>query len=64
MSEVERIADLRHTLAGPLSGIIGEAQLVLMSGAALDVETRQAVETIEQLALRMRDILRATKEQR
>ncbi|MCL4866350.1 MAG: hypothetical protein KJZ47_10675 [Gemmatimonadales bacterium] len=51
-------AQLRHDLANPLSAILAEAQLMLLEHPDLDPEVRRAVQTIEQMALRMRSILR------
>ncbi len=60
MTDDERIADLRHALANPLSAILAEAQLLLMGDAPLDPETRNGLQEVEKLALRMRTILKAT----
>jgi signal transduction histidine kinase len=61
MTEDKRIADLRHDLANPLSAILAEAQLLLMSDAPLDEETRNGLLAVEKLALRMRAILKQTQ---
>jgi signal transduction histidine kinase len=61
MTDDERIADLRHALANPLSAILAEAQLLLMGDAPLDAETRNGLQEVEKLALRMRAILKATR---
>lgn len=58
MSEDDRMADLRHALANPLSAILAEAQLLLMGDATLDEETRNGLQEVEKLALRMRAILK------
>ncbi|HEY3933876.1 MAG TPA: histidine kinase dimerization/phospho-acceptor domain-containing protein [Gemmatimonadales bacterium] len=52
---------MRHSLANPLSSILGEAQLILSSGVPLDDETRQGLQAIEQLALRMKAILQNSR---
>jgi signal transduction histidine kinase len=57
MAESDLTADLRHALANPLGALLAEAQLLLTGNAPLDGETRQALQQIEQLALRMRAIL-------
>jgi signal transduction histidine kinase len=61
MTDDERIADLRHALANPLSAILAEAQLLLMGDAPLDAETRSGLQEVEKLALRMRTILKETR---
>ncbi len=53
----ERVANLRHELANPLSALIAEVQLTLMSAQQYDGETRQSLRDIETLALRMRAIM-------
>lgn len=58
MTEDERFADLCHTLSNPLSALLAEAQLLLMGDAPLDDETRNGLQELEKLALRMRAILR------
>lgn len=50
-------AQLRHDLANPLSAILAETQLLLLEQAGLDPEIRRALQTIEQMALKMRSIL-------
>lgn len=50
-------AQLRHDLANPLSAILAEAQLLLLEQPDLDPEVRRALQTIEQMALKMRTIL-------
>jgi signal transduction histidine kinase len=61
MTDLDDIGNLRHSLANPLSSILGEAQLILGSGVPLDEETRQGVQAIEQLALRMKTILQDSR---
>ena len=53
----DRIAELRHALANPLSALIAEVQLTLMSAQDFDDEARQSLQDIETLALRMRTIM-------
>jgi signal transduction histidine kinase len=64
MSSADAIARLRHDLANPLAALLAEAQLLLLSDAALDDETRTSVREIERLAIRMRGILRESGERR
>jgi len=47
------VARVRHEINNPLTGVIGQAQLLLRS--ELDEAARRRVETIEQLAIRIRD---------
>lgn len=47
------VAHVRHEINNPLTGVIGQAQLLLRSD--LDDTARRRVETIEQLASRIRD---------
>ena len=54
----DRFAKLRHDLANPLSAVLAEAQLLLLEGERVDEETRRALKSIEEAALRMRAILR------
>ncbi len=49
------VARVRHEINNPLTGVIGQAQLLLRS--ELDETARRRVETIEQLAIRIRDIV-------
>lgn len=56
----ERVRQLRHDLANPLSAILAETQLLLMNESALDAETVRSLKEIEALARRMREILQAT----
>src|SRR3954471_15203517 len=49
------IAHVRHEINNPLTGVLGQAQLLLRE--ELSPRARQRVETIEQLAIRIRDIV-------
>ena len=60
MTDMDRIAELRHSLANPLSALLAETQLLLLGDAEIDEETRHGLQEIEKLALRMRTILRET----
>src|SRR2546430_14346488 len=56
MDEVaEMITRVRHEINNPLTGVLGQAQLLLRE--ELDEKTRKRVQTIEELALRLRDIV-------
>jgi signal transduction histidine kinase len=47
------VAYLRHEINNPLTGVMGQAQLLLRGD--LSPEVRRRVEIIEQLAVRIRD---------
>lgn len=47
------VAHVRHEINNPLTGVIGQAQLLLRE--ELSATARRRVETIEQLAARIRD---------
>jgi signal transduction histidine kinase len=49
----EMVIRVRHEINNPLTGVLGQAQLLLRED--LNSSTRQRVETIERLALRIRD---------
>jgi signal transduction histidine kinase len=49
------VAHVRHEINNPLTGVIGQAQLLLRE--ELSPVARRRVETIEQLAGRIRDIV-------
>jgi nitrogen-specific signal transduction histidine kinase len=56
----ELVARLRHEINNPLTGLIGQAQLLLRDQSLSD-EARRRVETIEQLAKRIRDTVAALR---
>lgn len=49
---------LRHEINNPLTGILGNAELVLAAGPTLSPEVRRRVETIVELAVRLRNLVR------
>jgi signal transduction histidine kinase len=49
------IARVRHEINNPLTGVLGQAQLLLRED--LSEKARRRVETIEELAGRMRDVV-------
>jgi signal transduction histidine kinase len=51
----EVISRVRHEINNPLTGVLGQAQLLLRE--ELDEKTRKRVQTIEELAIRLRDIV-------
>lgn len=56
MTEIaDLVAHVRHEINNPLTGVLGQAQLLLRE--ELSSTARRRVETIEQLAARIRDIV-------
>lgn len=53
-----RLSRLKHDLANPLSAILAEAQLLLLSADELPEAIVDSLRAIEEGALRMRVILR------
>lgn len=49
---------LRHEINNPLTGILGNAELILAAEADINPEVRRRVETIVDLAVRLRDLIR------
>lgn len=58
MTEDDRIRKLRHDLANPLAAMLAEIQLLLLDADRYDAETRESLKELEQLAIRMRGMLR------
>lgn len=56
----ELVANVRHEINNPLTGVIGQAQLLLRD--ELSPTARRRVETIEQLAGRIRDTVARLRE--
>src|SRR6266571_465633 len=51
----ELVSRVRHEINNPLTGVLGQAQLLLRE--ELNERARKRAETIEELAIRMRDIV-------
>ncbi len=49
------VARVRHEINNPLTGVLGQAQLLLRE--ELNDRARKRAETIEELAIRLRDIV-------
>ena len=61
MDEVaELITRVRHEINNPLTGVLGQAQLLLRE--ELSERARKRAETIEELAIRLRDIVAQLRE--
>lgn len=58
MSDAERLSKLRHDLSNPLSALLAETQLLLLTEAQIDPATVSSLREIEALAIRMRAMLR------
>ncbi len=54
----EVAALLRHEINNPLTGVLGNAELVLGEGAELSDKARRRLETIVELTVRLRDVVR------
>ena len=50
----ELVSRVRHEINNPLAGVLGQAQLLLRED--LNEKARKRAQTIEQLAIRLRDI--------
>ncbi|MGI8835569.1 MAG: histidine kinase dimerization/phospho-acceptor domain-containing protein [Pyrinomonadaceae bacterium] len=63
-SKIDEVAELitrvRHEINNPLTGVLGQAQLLLRED--LNERARKRAETIEELAVRMRDIVAQLRE--
>jgi signal transduction histidine kinase len=57
MADLDPIGRLRHDLSNPLSAILAETQLLLLSPEKYDEETVGSLKQIEALARRMRELL-------
>src|ERR1700740_532809 len=56
----ELVARIRHEINNPLTGVLGQAQLLLRE--ELSERSRKRVKTIEDLALRLRDVVAQLRE--
>jgi signal transduction histidine kinase len=54
------VAHIRHEINNPLTGVLGQAQLLLRED--LTDRARKRAETIEELAIRIRDIVAQLRE--
>jgi signal transduction histidine kinase len=54
------VANIRHEINNPLTGVLGQAQLLLRED--LTDRARKRAETIEELAIRIRDIVAQLRE--
>ncbi len=56
----ELVARVRHEINNPLTGVLGQAQLLLRED--LNEKARKRAETIEDLAMRLRDVVGQLRE--
>lgn len=56
----EQVARVRHEINNPLTGVLGQAQLLLRE--ELNDKARKRAQTIEELAIRLRDIVAQLRE--
>ena len=56
----ELVARIRHEINNPLTGVLGQAQLLLRED--LSERARKRAQTIEELAIRIRDIVAQLRE--
>ncbi|HEY7195053.1 MAG TPA: histidine kinase dimerization/phospho-acceptor domain-containing protein [Gemmatimonadales bacterium] len=59
MVDQSQLAKLRHDLSNPLSAILAETQLLLLTAEKYDEETVTGLKQIEQLARKMRQTLQS-----
>ncbi len=59
MSDLKAMAKLRHDLSNPLSAILAETQLLLLTPEKFDEEALAGLKQIEDLARKMRQMLQS-----
>ncbi len=59
MADPKALSKLRHDLSNPLSAILAETQLLLLSAEKYDEETLTGLKQIEDLARKMRQMLQS-----
>ena len=59
MPDQQALSKLRHDLSNPLSAILAETQLLLLSPEKYDEETLAGLKQIEDLARKMRQMLQS-----
>jgi len=58
MDETSSLSQLRHDLANPMSTILAEVQLLLLSPDQFPADVVESLRTIEREVLRMREMIR------
>jgi signal transduction histidine kinase len=61
MADPKSLSKLRHDLSNPLSAILAETQLLLLSADKYDEETVAGLKQIEDLARKMRQLLQSVE---
>ena len=56
------VTEIRHELNNPLTALMAEVQLLLMDADQFGEDQRQSLRTVEQMAQRMRDLVRRLQE--
>jgi signal transduction histidine kinase len=59
MTDPKAMSKLRHDLSNPLSAILAETQLLLLTPDKYDEETLTGLKQIEDLARKMRQLLQS-----
>ena len=59
MADLKAMAKLRHDLSNPLSAILAETQLLLLTPEKFDEEALAGLKQIEDLARKMRQLLQS-----
>jgi signal transduction histidine kinase len=59
MTDLKAMAKLRHDLSNPLSAILAETQLLLLTPEKFDEEALAGLKQIEDLARKMRQMLQS-----
>jgi signal transduction histidine kinase len=59
MTDLKAMAKLRHDLSNPLSAILAETQLLLLTPEKFDEESLDGLKQIEDLARKMRQMLQS-----
>lgn len=59
MTDLKAMAKLRHDLSNPLSAILAETQLLLLTPEKFDEEALAGLKQIEDLARKMRQLLQS-----
>ena len=59
MTDLKAMAKLRHDLSNPLSAILAETQLLLLTPEKFDEEALAGLKQIEDLARKMRQLIQS-----
>ncbi len=56
------VSHARHEINNPLTSILAETQLLLMDAATLAPEVQRSAKTVQEMAMRIRDVVRALQD--